>query len=72
MIEATPEKYNLKGRFSTATHNGTGWPHPVIVDKQLFLRDGDDLICYDVARKEAPKQAATTDTRENQANLVTK
>jgi outer membrane protein assembly factor BamB len=72
MIEATPEKYNLKGRFSTATHNGTGWPHPVIVDKQLFLRDGDDLICYDVARKEAPKQAATSDTRKNQANLVTR
>jgi outer membrane protein assembly factor BamB len=58
MIEATPEKYNLKGRFSTATHKGSGWPHPVIVDKQLFLRDGDDLICYDIARKDAPKQAA--------------
>jgi outer membrane protein assembly factor BamB len=58
MIEATPEKYNLKGRFSTATHKGSGWPHPVIVDKQLFLRDGDDLICYDIARKDSPKQAA--------------
>jgi outer membrane protein assembly factor BamB len=58
MIEATPKKYNLKGRFSTATHNGNGWPHPVIVDKQLFLRDGDDLLCYDIARKEATKQAA--------------
>jgi outer membrane protein assembly factor BamB len=58
MIEATPDKYNLKGRFSTATHNGTGWPHPVIVDKQLFLRDGDDLICYDIARKDATKHAA--------------
>jgi hypothetical protein len=58
MIEATPEKYTLKGRFSTATHNGSGWPHPVIVDKELFLRDGDDLICYDVAKKEGVKQAA--------------
>jgi outer membrane protein assembly factor BamB len=68
MIEATPEKYNLKGRFSTATHKGSGWPHPVIVDKQLFLRDGDDLICYDVARKDSPKQAASTgDSRQQVA-----
>jgi outer membrane protein assembly factor BamB len=66
MIEATPDKYNLKGRFSTATHNGTGWPHPVIVDKQLFLRDGDDLICYDIARKEAQKQAAASDETTSQ------
>jgi hypothetical protein len=34
-----------------------GWPHPVIVDKQLFLRDGDDLICYGIAKKDGVKQA---------------
>jgi outer membrane protein assembly factor BamB len=72
MIEATPEKYNLKGRFSTATHNGTGWPHPVIVDKQLFLRDGDDLLCYDIARKEPHKQAATSEAKRSQTSLVTR
>ncbi|HET6326309.1 MAG TPA: PQQ-binding-like beta-propeller repeat protein [Planctomycetaceae bacterium] len=72
MIEATPEKYKLKGRFSTATHNGTGWPHPVIVDKQLFLRDGDDLVCYDIARKASPKQAAMPEAKRNQASLATR
>jgi len=66
MIEATPEKYKLKGRFSTAMHNGNGWAHPVIVDKQLFLRDMDDLICYDVAKKDAPKQAGESSDSNHQ------
>jgi hypothetical protein len=57
MIEATPEKYNLKGRFSTATHNAEGWSLPVIVDKQLLLRDGDDLINYDIGKKAAAPDA---------------
>jgi outer membrane protein assembly factor BamB len=65
MIEATPKKYILKGRFSTATKNGNGWPHPVIVDKELFLRDGDDLLCYDIARKEIPATAAASGRARN-------
>ncbi len=58
MIRATPEKYMLEGRFATATHNAEGWPHPVIVDKQLFLRDQDDLLCYDIAKPEGSKQSS--------------
>jgi outer membrane protein assembly factor BamB len=59
LIGATPDKYELKGRFSTATKNKEGWPHPVIVDKQLFLRDQDDLLCYDIARQDGAKQASS-------------
>lgn len=56
LIEANPKKYVLKGKFETATKNGEGWSHPVIVDRQLFLRDQDALLCYDIAKKEAAKQ----------------
>jgi outer membrane protein assembly factor BamB len=55
LIEATPKKYILKGKFRTATKNGEGWPHPVIVDRQLFLRDQDVLLSYDIAKKDSAK-----------------
>jgi len=58
LIEASPKEYVLKGKFDTATKNGEGWPHPVIVDRQLFLRDQDALLCYDIAKKDAPRQTA--------------
>jgi len=58
LIEATPKKYVLKGKFETATKNGEGWAHPVIVDRQLFLRDQDALLCYDIANKDSARQTA--------------
>ena len=50
LIEATPDGYNLKGSFQIATNNGRSWPHPVISDGNLYLRDQDDLLCYDVRK----------------------
>lgn len=50
LINATPKKYTLKGKFELATHNAESWPHPVIVDRCLYIRDQDALVCYDVAR----------------------
>jgi outer membrane protein assembly factor BamB len=52
LVEATPEKYVLKGKFDLATHNGESWPHPVIVDHCLYVRDQDALLCYDIAKHE--------------------
>ena len=34
--------------FEPAVKNGPGWPHPVIHDGKLYLRDNDALMCYDV------------------------
>ncbi len=52
LIEATPEGYKEKGRF---TQPGFGkpmtWPYPVVVGKKLYLRDQDQLLCYDVAAR---------------------
>lgn len=49
LIEANPEGYNLKGTFRIASVNRESWPHPVIADKKLYLRDQDQLHCYDIA-----------------------
>ena len=48
LIEASPESYRLKGSFRVASNNGKSWPHPVIHGGRLYLRDQDELLCYDV------------------------
>jgi len=49
LIEATPDGYKETGRF---VQPGFGkpktWPHPVVAGKKLYLRDQDQLLCYDV------------------------
>ncbi len=51
LIEATPKGYNLKGTFKLASKLGESWPHPVIQDGKLYIRDQDVLLCYDVREK---------------------
>lgn len=53
LIEATPEEYRLKGEFKVATadQKNRNWPHPVIVDGLLYLRDQGALMCYDIRRQ---------------------
>ncbi len=51
LVEATPEKYNLKGTFTPPDRpgaSGAAWSHPVISDGKLYLRHADVLFCYDV------------------------
>lgn len=48
LIEATPKEFRLKGTFRIATHHAESWPHPVIADGKLYLRDQDALHCYDI------------------------
>ncbi len=50
LIEATPKKYNLKGQFQIASNNGRSWPHPVIHEGKLYLRDQGTLLCYDIKK----------------------
>jgi outer membrane protein assembly factor BamB len=51
LIEATPEEYRLLGQFELATKHGNSWPHPVIYDGKLYIRDQQSLLCYDVSAK---------------------
>ncbi len=50
LIEATPKAYKLKGQFKIASKNGESWPHPVIAGGKLYLRDQDELLCYDIKK----------------------
>jgi outer membrane protein assembly factor BamB len=51
LIEATPEKFRLKGTFQPLTGEGPAWAHLVILDGKLYLRHGDLLACYDVSAR---------------------
>lgn len=49
LVEATPEACRVKGRFEQPDRSGkNSWPHPVIANGMLYLRDQDVLLCYDV------------------------
>ena len=50
LIEATPKEYKLKGQFELASHNDRSWPHPVIHEGKLYLRDQGTLLCYDIKK----------------------
>ena len=49
LVEANPEKYVEHGRFIPAPASGKpSWPHPVIANGKLYIRDQQYLFCYDV------------------------
>jgi outer membrane protein assembly factor BamB len=50
LIEANPKAYKVTGKFKIATKNGESWPHPVIAGGKLYLRDQNDLLCYDIRK----------------------
>ena len=52
LVEATPEGYREAGSFTPPYASGKpAWPHPVVANGKLYLRDQDVLLCYDVAAK---------------------
>lgn len=56
LVEATPAGYSEKGRFKQADHGKTpAWPHPVVANGGLYLRDQTVLLCYDVRDPKAGK-----------------
>jgi outer membrane protein assembly factor BamB len=49
LVEATPDGYKEKGRFDQPDHGERpAWPHPVVANGKLYLRDQMVLLCYDV------------------------
>jgi outer membrane protein assembly factor BamB len=51
LVAATPEKYQLKGRFKTPDSGNDGWAHPAISNGRLYLRDHDAIYCYDLKKR---------------------
>jgi outer membrane protein assembly factor BamB len=51
LAEINPEKYVEHGRFEQPEKSGANtWPHPVIANGKLYLRDQQYLFCYDVKK----------------------
>jgi outer membrane protein assembly factor BamB len=49
LVKATPEAYEELGRFDQPDRSSAqAWPHPVIADGRLYLRDQDVLLCYEI------------------------
>src|SRR5262249_21173305 len=52
LVEATPEKYVEAGRLKQPERSSQpSWPHPVVANGKLYLRDQDVLLCYDVTSR---------------------
>ena len=52
LVEPTPDGYKERGRFQQPDHgNRPAWPHPVVANGRLYLRDQGVLLCYDVKEK---------------------
>ena len=49
LVEATPKEFKVKGTFDIPSKTGPNWPHPVILDGKLYLRENDVLLCYDIS-----------------------
>jgi outer membrane protein assembly factor BamB len=52
LVEANPKEYVERGRFDQSDRSDQqAWPHPVIANGRLYLRDQDVLLCYDVKQR---------------------
>jgi outer membrane protein assembly factor BamB len=49
LVEATPEAYREHGSFRIPDVSKPSWPHPVITGGRLYLREQNNLFCYDVS-----------------------
>jgi outer membrane protein assembly factor BamB len=52
LFEPSPREYIERGRIEQPDRSGKpAWPHPVLANGKLYLRDQDVLLCYDVRAK---------------------
>jgi outer membrane protein assembly factor BamB len=50
LIEATPAAYKEKSRFEISRGSFPTWTPPAIAGGKLYLREQDNLYCYDIKR----------------------
>ncbi len=46
LVDATPEGFNERARFRALT--GKTWNHPVIAHGRLFVRNSEEMACYEL------------------------
>jgi len=51
LVEPNPKEYVEKGRVKQPDRSKfAAWPHPIVANGGLFVRDHDTLICWDVKK----------------------
>ena len=58
LVEATAAGYREHGSFMIPEVSQPSWPHPVIIGGRLYLREQDNLFCYDLAMAKSKATAA--------------
>jgi len=48
LVDATPEKFEIVGRFPITMGTDQHWAHPVIYQGVLYVRHGDTLMAYKI------------------------
>lgn len=48
LVKATPEKFDIVGKFKVSLGDGAHWAHPVIYKGTLYVRHGSALIAYKI------------------------
>lgn len=49
LVEATPGQFTMLGSFEQPNRSGRpAWPHPVVAGGELYLRDQNVLMCYEL------------------------
>jgi outer membrane protein assembly factor BamB len=51
LLEASPEKLKEVGKFKAL--DGKTWNHPVVAHGMLFVRNGEEMACFDVRKGKA-------------------
>jgi outer membrane protein assembly factor BamB len=52
LVDATPDGYRERSRFDQPNRSSeSSWPHPMIANGKLYIRDQDVLLCFDVKAK---------------------
>lgn len=52
LVEANPKEYVERGHFKQADRTKTpAWPHPIVANGGLYVRDMNVLVCYEVGAK---------------------
>jgi hypothetical protein len=49
LLAADPERHQELGRFQAV--NGKTWNHPVIVRGRLYVRNAEEMACYELNSK---------------------
>jgi len=50
LVKAKPDGYERTGVFTVTEGTDNHWAHPTIANKRLYIRHGDALIAYDIAK----------------------